>query len=79
AYDANSTGYDSPVYTRPHRDSQIIDAMRSWMQIDSSKINNIYDIYDSEKVDLGIIRKTLKKLQLKEEQLNKKRANKKRT
>lgn len=33
AYDASSTGYDKPGYTRCHRDAQIISSMRSWMHI----------------------------------------------
>jgi alpha-amylase len=32
AYDASSCGYDS-VYTRPHRDLDIVNAMRSWMHL----------------------------------------------
>lgn len=32
AYDANSCGYDS-TYTRPHRDIQIVNAMRQWMHL----------------------------------------------
>eukprot|EP00604_Paraphysomonas_vestita_P002409 CAMPEP_0174819370 /NCGR_PEP_ID=MMETSP1107-20130205/2556_1 /TAXON_ID=36770 /ORGANISM="Paraphysomonas vestita, Strain GFlagA" /LENGTH=368 /DNA_ID=CAMNT_0016032727 /DNA_START=768 /DNA_END=1874 /DNA_ORIENTATION=+ len=33
AYDANSCGYDSISYTRPHRDLDIVNAMRSWMHL----------------------------------------------
>eukprot|EP01029_Cantina_marsupialis_P025823 TRINITY_DN68497_c0_g1_i1.p1 TRINITY_DN68497_c0_g1~~TRINITY_DN68497_c0_g1_i1.p1 ORF type:complete len:838 (+),score=159.11 TRINITY_DN68497_c0_g1_i1:103-2616(+) len=33
AYDPNSCGYDSTAYTRVHRDSQIINAMRQWMHL----------------------------------------------
>jgi alpha-amylase len=33
AYDASSCGYDSEAYTRPHRDIQIVNAMRSWMKL----------------------------------------------
>eukprot|EP01038_Epipyxis_sp_PR26KG_P016005 gene16005-21719_t len=35
AYDANSCGYDSVSYTRPHRDITIVNAMRSWMHLGS--------------------------------------------
>jgi alpha-amylase len=33
AFSATSTGYDSPGYTRVHRDAAIIKAMQSWMHI----------------------------------------------
>eukprot|EP01130_Rhizamoeba_saxonica_P001671 TRINITY_DN11542_c0_g1_i2.p1 TRINITY_DN11542_c0_g1~~TRINITY_DN11542_c0_g1_i2.p1 ORF type:complete len:376 (+),score=86.17 TRINITY_DN11542_c0_g1_i2:1477-2604(+) len=36
AYDANSKGYDDPQvnqYTRVHRDSDIVNAMRAWMRL----------------------------------------------
>jgi alpha-amylase len=33
AYDATSCGYDSVAYTRPHRDLQIVNAMRAWMKL----------------------------------------------
>lgn len=32
AFDGSSTGYDD-TYTRPHRDADVVAAMRSWMQI----------------------------------------------
>ena len=49
AYDADSNGYDSPVYTRPHRDAQIVQAMQDWMLISS---NSTYD-YDKVRVING--------------------------
>merc|ERR1712167_274889 len=33
AYDASSCGYDKDVYTRPHRDLTIVNAMRAWMSL----------------------------------------------
>lgn len=33
AYDADSCGYDE-TYTRPHRDIDIVNAMRTWMHLD---------------------------------------------
>lgn len=34
AYDASSCGYDS-TYTRPHRDLDIVNAMRGWLHLGS--------------------------------------------
>jgi alpha-amylase len=34
AYQADAKSYDGPVYTRVHRDADIIAAMRSWMELD---------------------------------------------
>jgi len=33
AYNSTSSGYDSGVFTRAHRDKQVINAMRSWMKL----------------------------------------------
>eukprot|EP00004_Rigifila_ramosa_P004542 TRINITY_DN15041_c0_g1_i1.p1 TRINITY_DN15041_c0_g1~~TRINITY_DN15041_c0_g1_i1.p1 ORF type:complete len:639 (-),score=137.14 TRINITY_DN15041_c0_g1_i1:39-1736(-) len=33
AYSESSQGYDFPTYTRVHRDIQIVNAMRSWVQL----------------------------------------------
>ena len=35
AYDESSCGYDK-TYTRPHRDISIVNAMRSWMKLNST-------------------------------------------
>ena len=39
AYDANSCGYDEPVYTRTHRDKTVIMAMRKWMHLSTNVTN----------------------------------------
>ena len=39
AYSADSKGYDSPGYTRVHRDAAIVAAMRGWMHISSHDEN----------------------------------------
>ena len=59
AYDADSTGYDSPVYTRPHRDAQIVQSMQDWMLIspNSTMRKSIFDIYlDKNKARLNMKR-----------------------
>jgi len=33
AHVAGASGYSGPVYTRPHRDPTIINAMRAWMHL----------------------------------------------
>jgi alpha-amylase len=38
AYSESSCGYDSPVYTRVHRDRTIVQALRKWMHLPS--LNN---------------------------------------
>lgn len=40
AYDANSCGYDK-TYTRPHRDAQIVNAMRGWMNLDEISTSDL--------------------------------------
>jgi alpha-amylase len=40
AYSANSCGYDS-TYTRPHRDITIVNAMRSWMKLNSITASDV--------------------------------------
>ncbi|CAM9122953.1 unnamed protein product, partial [Ectocarpus fasciculatus] len=40
AYNATSCGYDS-TYTRPHRDLDIVNAMRGWMHLDSLTANDL--------------------------------------
>ncbi len=41
AFDAKSCGYDSPVYTRPHRDMDIVNAMRGWMHLKSTSYSTV--------------------------------------
>jgi len=36
AYSAGSCGYDKAAYTRPHRDLQIVNAMRNWMRLNTT-------------------------------------------
>jgi len=40
AYSGNSCGYDSPNYTRVHRDKTIVLAMRAWMNLSTSVTNS---------------------------------------
>lgn len=40
AYNADSCGYDS-TYTRPHRDIQIVNAMRSWMKLPATSASEL--------------------------------------
>jgi len=42
AYDASSTGYDKPVYTRVHRDQTIVNAMRKWMGLGTLNSTELY-------------------------------------
>ncbi|KAJ6241498.1 alpha-amylase [Anaeramoeba flamelloides] len=47
AYQPNKCGYTGPVYTRTHRDKDIIMAMRGWMGLDTSVSNSDIGIPDS--------------------------------